>query len=263
MRVLAIICVRNEAIHLRRSIGYLIASGIDVHLIDNGSTDGSREIAQEFLGRGLVAIDDLPWTGTFSLSEQLAAKQRIIAASNYDWIIHTDADEWLCPPVEGQSLLDGIAEAHQAGCARINFHELVFVPLPGEDFYREDYASLMRTYYFFRPMHPRLNRAWNRKAGLVNTHSGGHQLAGENLRLYPKDFFLRHYIVLSERHGISKYVGRTFAEEDLAKGWHANRLVITAENLRVRPAPGLRRLDDPSRMNFDLSMPLSRHFWHW
>jgi glycosyltransferase involved in cell wall biosynthesis len=263
IRALAIICVRNEAIHLPRCLKYLIDSDIDVHVIDNGSTDESREIANDFLGRGVVGIDELPWRGSFSLSDQLAFKQKIIDACDYDWIIHTDADEWLCSPFENKSFLEGIEQAHRAGYTCINFHEIVFAPLPGEDFYQEDYASKMTTYYFFQPTYPRLNRAWKREAGLMNRHSGGHRLAGENLSVYPTDFFLRHYIVLSEHHAAAKYVGRTFSAEDLEKGWHGNRLAIAPHNLQVRRIPGLWALGDPGEVDFNLSKPLGLHFWQW
>ncbi|TSJ60885.1 glycosyltransferase family 2 protein [Starkeya sp. 3C] len=263
LKALAVVCVRNEAVHMRRCLRDLIGDGLDVFLIDNDSTDGSTEIASEFLGHGLLGIERIPWTGAFSLSDQLRAKRRIIADADHDWIVHTDADEWLCSPVEGQSLLGGIREADAAGYTCINFHEIVFVPLPGDDFLADDYASRMSTYYFFQPVYPRLNRAWKRTADIDSSRSSGHRLAGDGLRLYPQDFFLRHYIALSEGHARSKYVGRKFSDEDIAKGWHDNRRIITAENLHVKQMPGLMRTPEPLRHRFDLSTPLKTHFWQW
>jgi hypothetical protein len=139
--------------------GRLIGSGLEVYLIDNESTDGTREIASEFRGRGLIDIEKLPWTMEFSLSDQLRGKQRVFAASNHDWIVHADADEWLCSPIEGQSLLEGLTAAEEGGYNCVNFHEIVFVPRRDEDFYAHDYASRMSTYYFFHPHYPRLIRA--------------------------------------------------------------------------------------------------------
>jgi glycosyltransferase involved in cell wall biosynthesis len=263
MKVLAVLCIRNEAVHLRRCLGDLIASGVDVFLIDNGSTDASRRIASEFLGRGLVGIEDLAWTGEYSLPAILRAKQRVIAACDYDWIIHTDADEWLCSPVDGQPLFEGIAEADSAGYNCINFHEIVFVPLPGENFVGEDYAARMSTYYFFQPRYPRLQRAWARRADAYYGDSGGHRLRGAGVKQYPKDFFLRHYIILSEPHARAKYLGRPYSSEGLSRGWHKNKLTITADNLRVKQVPGLWRMDDPGKQHFNLSVPLRHHFWEW
>lgn len=263
MKVLAIVCIRNEAIHLRRCLRAYIDNGIDVALIDNGSTDGSLEIAEQFVGKGVITIEHIDWTGEFSLSTQLRVKEKIYKNSFYNWIVHADADEWLCSDKQCQTLFDGIAEADAQGYTVINFNEVVFVPLPGEDFFVEDYASHMRTYYFFQPSYPRLNRVWKRELLLDNKETGGHLLQGDGIRLFDRDFILRHYIALSEAHAVTKYVGRSFAGEDLAQGWHGNRRDITAQQLRLRPVKELRQLISPNRDDFDLSAPLTTHFWQW
>jgi glycosyltransferase involved in cell wall biosynthesis len=242
LRALAVVCVRNEAIHIRRCLRDLISSGLEVYLIDNESTDDTREIASEFLGCGLIGIEAMPWLHEFSLSDQLHAKQRVFEASDHDWLVHADADEWLCSPIAGQSLLEGIAAADEAGYNCINFHEIVFLPLPGDDFYVADYAARMSTYYFYQPFYPRLNRAWSRRTKTNNLRFAGHLLDGGEKRCSPVDFMLRHYIALSEAHAKAKYLGRRFSEEDLRRGWHANRLTVTPGNLRVKLIPELRRL---------------------
>jgi hypothetical protein len=264
IRALAVLCFRNERVHIRRCLSDLISSGLDVAAIDHGSRDGSHEAAAEFLGRGLVRLERMPWTGSFSLSEQLRAKRQMIAvAVDYDWIVHVDADEKLCAPRPGQSLLDGMREADACGANCINFHELVFVPLSGEDFLVDDYADRMRAYYFFQPRYPRLKRAWKRSADLDNSASGGHALAGAHLRLHEQDFILRHYIALSEAHARTKYVGRAFSEEDVSRGWHRNRLDIRADALRVKPCRFLKHLRHAGDSDFDLSDPAKTHFWQW
>jgi len=260
---LAVVCVRNEAVHIRRCLNDLISSGLEVHVIDNHSTDGTREIAESYLGNGVIAIDDLPWGGSFSLSDQLSAKRQIIAKSGHDWILHCDADEWLVNPTANKSLIEGMTAADKAGFNCINFHELVFIPLPGEDFETIDYAQHMGTYYFFQPSYPRLNRAWRRDIGLDNSASGGHLLSGERVKLYPTNFILRHYIALSEKHARRKYIGRNFSNADVCKGWHGNRLNIDEGNLSFKLSPYLRHLPTPSTQEFDLSCPVTQHFWEW
>jgi glycosyltransferase involved in cell wall biosynthesis len=259
----AIVCIRNEEIHLRRCLTHLIDEGIEVYLIDNGSTDGSRGIAEEFRGRGLIGIEDLPWHGAFSLADQLRAKQKVIERLKHDWVIHNDVDEWLCSPLQGQSLLQGIQAADTEGYNYINFHEIVFVPLQQENFYTPDYFRRMSTYYFFQPNYPRLNRARKRSANLDDFRSGGHRLAGADLRKFPLDFYLRHYMILSERHAREKYLGRVYAPEDCSMNWHATRRMIRPGQLVVKEVPELRHLSDPVVHAFDLSAPVKRHFWFW
>lgn len=263
LRVLAIVAARNEAIHIRRCLSNFIEDGIDVVLIDNDSTDNTVEIASEFLERGLVRIERLPWTGSFSMTEVLRAKQRVVASADYDWVIHADPDEWMCSPIEGQTLYEGIAAADAAGFNCVNFREIVFVPLPGEDFYAEDYATRMTTYYLFEPRYPDYMRAWNRPAQFDNVESGGHRLQGEDVKLFPIDFLLCHYIVLSEQHARRKYLDRVYAEEDLSKGWHMRRLMTSPDRLTTKIVPGLKHLPFPGSKSFDLSAPLTEHFWQW
>jgi hypothetical protein len=121
----------------------------------------------------------------------------------------------------------------------------------------------MTHYYFFQPCYPRLNRAWKPDANLTNLDAGGHHLAGDDLRIFPTDFFLRHYIVLSEKQAHDKYVGRLFSQEDVIKGWHDNRRTITSDVLKVKHVPGLMKTSVPSSHVFDLSVPMTKHFWQW
>lgn len=263
MRALAVVCVRNESMHVRRCLTDFIADGLDVFLIDNGSTDGSLEVAEDFLGCGLVGISHLKWNGEFSLKDQLRAKQSIIEKSSYDWVVHADADEWLCSPNSGEKLIDGIARAHYSGCNCINFHELVFVPLPCENFYAEDYSQRMLSYYFYQPTYPRLNRAWKKDAGLRMDKTGGHRLEGRDTRIYAVDFHLRHYIALSEEHAKRKYIGRAYSAEDIMSGWHLNRRRIREKDLHVKWMRGIWKLQSPDSRDFNFSMPMDRHFWEW
>jgi glycosyltransferase involved in cell wall biosynthesis len=263
VRALAIICARNEAIHIRRCIGGLIADGLDVVLVDHESNDATVALASTFLDRGLVSIETLPWLGFFSLSAQLAKKQQIIERTTHDWIVHVDADEWLCAPSPGQTLLAAIEEADAGGYNCINFHELVFVPRPGEDFATESYAARMTTYYFFEPTHPRLIRAWKRSAAFTNINNGGHLLEGREIKLSPRDLFLRHYMVLSFDHACRKYLSRVFSPEELAKGMHKKRAMLDEKSLVLKNGVYLRDLPSPESVDFDLNQPAPEHYWLW
>ncbi len=261
--VLAIVCARNESLHITRCLQDLIAEGVEVVLVDNGSTDDTVERARPFLGRGLRSIESLPWHGTFSLTEQLARKAAIAAAAPDDWILHADADERFTAPAGFGSLREALTRVEREGYTCVNFSEFVFVPLQGEDFAFEGYAGSMRTYYFFEPGRPHFMRAWRRELAPALAGHGGHVLRGPGVRLYPVDFILRHYIMLSEAHGIEKYAARSFAGEDLAKGWHGNRVAIPPSAFRIAPRPELRALPTPDSNDFDVSAPQRTHFWQW
>ena len=257
-------CVANEEIHIESALRDLIADGLDVILIDHDCDDRTIARARAFLGRGLLSIERLPWTGQFSITEQLEAKWRAIQHVDHDWIVHVDADEWLSAPEPGQTLLDGLHDADAAGYNAVHFNEFVFAPQPGEDLYATDYRRRSTRYYFYQPRHPYLVRAWKHRSGLDNRTFGGHLVAGP-VRQYPIDFPLRHYIALSEAHAWRKYVGRAFAQAELAHGFHYDRVGLTRESLRFPndEAGLMRTLERWSSKRFDTTSPVSEHYWQW
>lgn len=259
----AVICVRNEEPYIFRTLNYLTTQGIEVLVIDHESTDETVSICREFLGKGLLRLETLEWKGVFDLTVQLKAKARITEQLQHDWIIHTDADEWLQSSVEEESLLSGITRMDRAGWNVINFDEFVFVPEFGQDMDERTHERHILNYYYFAPFPNRLMRAWKRSANLSNITSGGHKLSGTSVKLAPETFILRHYLVLSHKHALRKYVGRDFSEQDLAKNWHGNRLNIPAESLRLPPAHSLKRLPSWDSIEFDRSDPKKTVYWQW
>jgi len=265
MRALAILCIRNESIHIRRCLSHLISDGVELVLIDHESTDDSVAKAREFLGQGLISIESMPWRGVFSLDDQLRKKRELISAAPHDWVVHVDADEWLCSPETGQTLLAGMGEADAAGFNCIDFHEFVFIPMADENFLFEGYAEAMSSYYFFQPTYPRLIRAWKRSAGLDNSASGGHTLDSGEVRLFPRNFLLRHYPALSREQARQKYLARQYDPEEISRNWHRKRREITESNLTFpnRSNPFLRELPSPLSREFDMTRPTTTHFWEW
>jgi glycosyltransferase involved in cell wall biosynthesis len=262
VRAVAIMCARNEEVHIRSALTDLIAEGLDVVLIDHESGDATVPIAREFIGRGLLGIERLPWTGRFSLIEQLEAKQRVINLLDHDWIVHVDADEWLCSPDSGRTLLDGLRAADAFGYNCVNFNEYVLLPRPGENLYGDDYRKRATRYYFYQDKYPNLQRAWKHHSGLENVTHAGHLLSGP-VRMFPREFLLRHYIFLSEAHAERKYLSRSFDEDEVARGWHHDRLIATMQNLEFPDNERMRTLPRWSSKQFDESEPLPEHYWEW
>lgn len=269
MNILAIVAARNEVSHVCRCIPHLIGDGLEVVLIDHGSTDGTREAAERYLGNGLLGIIDLKWEGFFSLESQLLTKQSIIEGSLHDWVAHFDADEWPVPPNEFITLHDMVKTAESSGHNVINFNEYVFLPIQEKTYENSRYESLMRHYYFFEPHYPRLQRMWRRDCKLSNIGRGGHLLNGGEISQFPVDGHLRHYIALSAEHAIRKYSGRIFSEAELKRGWHNNRINITEKKIRsyfsinVACLSKVKALQSAFCRNFDKSDPIDKHFWDW
>ena len=100
-------------------------------MIDNDSSDETVAVCRQYLGKGVLFMERVAWTGFFDLSAQLEAKREVAARLDHDWLIHVDADEWLQSPNEGETLLDGIKRVSAQGYNAINFDEFVFLPVDG------------------------------------------------------------------------------------------------------------------------------------
>lgn len=263
----AVLAIRNEAPYLPALLAGLLDQGIAVFILDNGSSDESLSIIRSFMNSGELHVEPLAWTGNYDLYNIIRAKQRVSNQLPHDWVIYLDADEWLQSPVAGERLREGITRVDALGYNAINFEEFVFLPVgkasDGADLSGREFRQDTLDYYFFAPHPQRLMRAWRTSAGFSNLTSGGHKLEGRGLRLAPENFILRHYIGLSQQHIINKYVGRPFAPENFKRGWHGNRIGLTAEQLRFPEAGELNRLSHFTDKNFDRSKPRKKHYWQW
>lgn len=259
----ALIACRNEALYLPHLLPGLLEQGIDVVLLDNDSTDNSCAIARSLASRDRVSIERVPWTGCVDHAAVLRAKQEVIKTLPHAWAINIDADEWLQSPVPGERLREGITRVDRLGYNAINFDEFVFLPDAKTVDEHYDFRNDNLDYYFFEPFPQRLMRAWRIDAGFSNLNSGGHKLEGSGLRLAPDHFILRHYIALSQRHIIKKYVGKIFARSGLDRGWHRNRVGLNREQLRLPGPENLRRLKRAEDKQFDRSRPYKKHYWQW
>ena len=187
----------------------------------------------------------------------------LVQSIEADWIIHLDADELLHSYRDRETLNEGIARADAAGFNVIDFNEFVFLPLECD--YDPEHSGFqpIRSYYFFEPYAPRLMRAWKKSPGLTSIQSGGHTIAGEEIRLSPEKMAMRHYIFYSQEHAYKKYAKRNFASGDLAHGWHSNRLEQAIQRFRFPPADQLSWLDSAGSRDFNRSGPRSQHYWQW
>jgi glycosyltransferase involved in cell wall biosynthesis len=260
--VTAVLAIHNEEAYLANCLRHLGRNGIDFVIIDNGSTDASAEIyrRREFAAN-LVDVQDLPFTGVFSLSEQLQRKMEIVSELHTDWVVHLDADEVMHSYREGETLNEALSRLDAEGWNAVNFDEFVFLPI--EHDYVPDVPGHqpISHYYFFQPFAPRLLRAWKKAGGFSLAEHGGHLLTGSGLRIAPEYLAMRHYMVRSQEHAFAKYTTRSFAAEDLARGWHYNRANQALESFQLPSAELLRRLAACCDCELDRSDPWHIHYW--
>lgn len=228
MQIVAIFAVFNEERFMERSIQHLIQQGVNSYVIDNQSTDRTREIAKSFLGRGVIGVETFPRYGVFELAKHLRRKEQLHQELQADWYLHQDADQFRYAPNPYKSLAEGIAAADYSGYNAIDFDVFDFVPTSKDENYDNGrFIEEMRYYYYFYPWPMFQVKAWKNIGQTIDlATSGGHRVEFEGRKIFPQPFVQRHYLALSLNHAVEKYCKRTFSEEELAMGWHGARATI-------------------------------------
>lgn len=256
--VTAVMCVRNEAAYLHRTLQHLVDHGVRIMVIDHASTDDTARILDAFSAH-IIHRMSLPWSGAFELDVVLREKARLFAGITDGWIIHQDADELLESPNPGERLADAIKTVDATPANIINFDEFVFLPVGGLSCAGRDFRDMVRHYYVHEPVPFRLMRAWRADAGLTQ-EDGGHRLVGASRMIHPRNFVLRHYPFHSQEHARRKYMERRFVGRNIKRGWHFNRINVIPEDMEFPPVSRL-KVWAPGAM-LDKSDPWQDHFWH-
>jgi Glycosyl transferase family 2 len=222
--VIAILAAYNEGDVVAQVIGDLVRQGLQVYLVDHGSTDDTVAQAEPFLGRGLLEIERLAGGPTVRWSDVLRRKEELAARLAADWFVHQDADEIRESPWENLSLREAIRRVDRLGYNAIDFELLNFRPT--HDGFRPG-ADLREAFQFYehaRSFDKVQVRCWRRSEHAVDlVSSGGHDAMFPGRKVFPVRFLLRHYPVRGQAHGERKVLAerlRRFDPEERARGWH-------------------------------------------
>jgi glycosyltransferase involved in cell wall biosynthesis len=267
VNALAILAVKNEQRHIPFVLEALINEGLDVVLLDDGSSDNTVELAKPLLGKGLLDIHSRPDQGKFDWTNVLKWKEKVARSYNHEWLVHVDADEWLQHPLPNHSLMDLIVEADSIGANAIDFEEFTFLPIKDLAL-GEDARRVFTSYYWHKPEASGYLRAWKRSAGLTNSRTGGHGLhpvfpwITKRLKVHKAKGILRHYPILSAEHLKEKYQSRVFSKKEVAKGWHIDRIPLSNWEFSLSINHHVFSLKNPDDKSFNRSQPTSLHFWY-
>lgn len=231
VRAIAFVPCFNEADIVSVTVSRLLTQGIDVHIIDNWSSDGSWEmLIDEFGPESRVTLERFPeaqgpdfdWVGILDRIDHLAAQ------APHQWILHVDADEQVDALSADLSLLDVLSIADSAGYDVIDFTLIDFRPEAHERGPQASDSHVVgiptRWQFANRPGARTLERAWkNRRSPVRISDSGGHAL-GVPKRVFPLNQILRHYPLRSPEQARRKIFRERLpraAREKSQRGWHA------------------------------------------
>jgi glycosyltransferase involved in cell wall biosynthesis len=235
LRVIALLAAYNEERFIGPCLENHIKQGLDVYLIDNGSTDQTVAVAECYLDHGLIALETFPRQGMYSWEPLLARKEELAATLDADWFVHVDADEIRLPPGPDTTLAEALAEVDRQGYNAVNFMEFTFVPTKeAPDHDHPGFQQTMRWYYPFLPSFPHRLNAWKRQVDRVDLASeGGHRVSFPGLRMWPNSFPMRHYLFLSVPHALEKYTCRNYDPLEVERGWHGARANLNPAQIRL------------------------------
>ena len=233
LSVLAIVHFFNEQDVLSEVVAHLISEGVDVHLVDNWSTDGSWELAQQLAEKYPKRVNAVRFpqesSAVYEWEKQLNFTVEQAAISSYEWIMHYDADEFRESPWLGVSLAEAISFVDHCGYNAIDFTVLDFRPVrPDPQIINLPIKERLPFFEFGRrPGHFQQIKAWKNQPGVtVNlAATGGHRADFLGRRVFPLKFLNRHYSLRSQSQARQKIFfdrrTRFSLAEKQEKGWHS------------------------------------------
>lgn len=222
VRAGAVVPMYNEADVITSTIQSLRDQRIEVHVLDNWSTDGSFEIVEQLSNHDhLITLERFPSGGAtpfFEWSKILQRIETVATGSGWDWALHVDSDELIESPLPDLGILEALTLADGLGFDLLDFTLIEYRPTSGH----ESYSSMESWEFVSRPGARNLQRAWQIAGPEVSIHnSGGHRIENRN-DVFPLNFLLKHYPLRGADHAKRKiFLERLprFGEEKKL-GWH-------------------------------------------
>ena len=232
-RVVALMAGYNEADVLSSSITDLLLQGVDVHFIDNWSTDSTFAVLRRLqrLYPQRITSETFPTQDSklYNWASILERKTQLASSIKSDWFIHVDPDELRESPWGPSiSLRRALFVADALKYNVVNFgNVVVFHPLKRSKFFPK---QTLRTNFLHFSINKfsgdsKQSKAWKSyysscAASFIHTKpvvadlasSGGHIVQFVKSKnnyfpghqLFPFTFFLRHYPIRSQEHGTRK-----------------------------------------------------------
>ena len=263
LRITAIIATYNEADVVAQTVGDLVRQGINVHVLDHRSTDGTVAALEPFVERGFVRIESFPTAvpasderNQFSWTQILARKEQLARELDADWFIHHDADEFRESPWLHLNLREGIELVDRLGYNAIDFAVLNFWPTRDEFDPPSDIRNAFQHYELGETFDRVQIKCWKKTESIDLTSSGGHDAQFSSRRVFPLRFILRHYPIRSQAHGTRKVFEERkprFSDEERQQGWHVQYDALGPGHQFLRD-PKTLRLYDPEEVRVHLAI---------
>lgn len=232
--VTAFICCYNEGDIIQPVLRHLCRQGVDVHVVDNWSSDNTWEKLTEVVGyfreNGMsLTVSRYPesHTNQYEWAGLLAYVESMASHWPSDWIIHHDADEIRYGPWVGETIRDTLLEIDSAGFNAVNHRVVNFPPI--DNGYEASGLS-PEAYFKLASVNSGYDgdshiKAWKNQhlPDVRLAFSAGHNVDFPGRKIFPDRFTIKHYPIRSQQHGIRKVFQQRlprFTPYERARGWH-------------------------------------------
>lgn len=233
MNAIAFMFAYNEADIIGWTVRDMMFQGVEVHVIDNWSTDGTAEAALK-VGATVERYPDRP-VKEMPLRSLLQWVEKRVSEDKHDWCVYFDADEMRRSPVPGETLLTAFERVSSLGYNAVNHQVLTFHPI------NNGYMGVQNPETYFKHysrdgFNERIGqiKAWSNSGPIEIAAYGGHRIrynSGAPLNVYPVPFLNKHYPIRSQGHGERKvFCDRRGRWADPEKSWHVQYKDIGADH---------------------------------
>lgn len=197
-RVLGMLAIiKNEGMVIKEWIEHYIWQGVDhFYIIDNGSTDNTKEILAEYIKSGIVSY--FVFGGRHMQAESYNQIFYSFAQQQCKWLIICDADEYIYNTRRGGSIKGYLNTLDYNRISHVALQWKMF----GSSGYETQPVDKIRTSFLWRQsaIHPNTKMIVNTSlTGRLHVHGHWHKPATESIQ-YPADLALNHYAIMSKEY---------------------------------------------------------------
>jgi glycosyltransferase involved in cell wall biosynthesis len=228
-RVVAFMAAYNEADIIVQSIRKWTDQGVNVHVLENWSTDATYDLVKQLESQLPVTVERFPRAGPspyFDWGAMLARIEELCGEIDADWFVRRGADEVLRSPWPDLSYKDSLYRIDQAGFNCVDHTIVEFHPVDDGFEAGMDHESYFKYFDFKHLSHPFQRKAWkNYGQPISSIPSAGHDVIFAGRRVYPFKFLVKHYSFRSQTHGEKKVFRERKARwnpRERARGWHVH-----------------------------------------
>jgi len=208
MKVIGMMSVFNDEDIIEEVIENHLSEGLELVVLDNGSSDNTFHICEKFVGKGILQLKQFE-TPTFMGQHDLLHRMlyHMALIEKPDWLLRSDSDEFFESGISNLNLKKAIAKVDSEGCNLIQFDRFDFFMTDDDN---ESAKSIKEKMTYYSCHGDYLYRAWKYFPGISMGYAGGHYPIypeGFTYKIYPKKFVMRHYKFRSKEQAEKKMAG--------------------------------------------------------